>query len=194
MNSYLFLDIDGVLAHHGTPSRGGLFEMDSRNVVHLNRIVEDTRPEIVVTSTWRINHDTDTMRAELTEAGFEHSDLVIGATARIYAGDVPSIQLPESHMRRGVEIIHWLETFAKSPCGMVILDDEASMWVIKDRLVQITQGMFKGGLKAEHVEPAIRLLQTPLTKLPDSAVARLVYDPFVGDGRPTAVHVHRGAR
>ena len=186
MKSYLFLDIDGVLNHSRSPTSRKLFEIDPEPVVQLNRIVESTRPEIVISSTWRINHDTAAMAAKLVEKGFWFPELVVGATASIYGGSVPSIPLPESRMRRGVEIIHWLETHAQLPYGMVILDDETSMWVIGDRLVKTN--MSTGGLKARHVEPAIQMLQTPLTELPDSAVARLVHDPFVDhEGGPQAI-------
>lgn len=189
MKSYLMLDVDGVLNHRRSSTRDGLFTVDPRNVDQLNRLVEDTQPEIVVTSTWRFNHDTETLRELLAAAGFEAPGLVIGQTGCVYSHMVPSIQLPESHFRRGSEIVHWLETFAKPPCGLAILDDDSDMWVLRDRLVRTT---FDHGLTAEHVEPAILLLQTPLTELPDSTVARLIQDPFTGTGGPRATHIHRG--
>jgi hypothetical protein len=191
VKSYLFLDVDGVLNNRKTPAQGGLFGMDLRNVAVLNEIVQDVRPEIVVSSTWRWNHDTDEMRTILLGKGFDYPELVVGATSCIYGSMVPSIQLPENQIRRGVEIVHWLEIYAQPPCGLAILDDETDMWVLRDRLVKTG---FNSGLTAEHVEPAVRLLQTPLTELPDSAVARLVHDPFTGTGGPRAVHIHRGER
>lgn len=185
MKSYLFLDVDGVLNHRDAPHRGKLAWLDPRCILRLSTIVERVDAAIVVSSTWRLRRTVREFRELLGKRGLVSPHRIIGATADISVS-LTGIAL-HSPIQRGVEIVHWLELYADLPCGVAIVDDDADMWVLGDRLVRTD--FCDGGLKDEHVSPLVDLLRTPLEALPSTALGALCgeVDGVVGN-------LHRQAR
>ena len=113
MNPILFLDIDGVLnsvdwaiakrqqeiAEHRPPT-GGVFGIDPAAVVHLQRIVDETNCDIVITSSWRRIHPVHEIRGLLYQAGLLRGD-TIGKTPSLYG------------LKRGHEVDNWISANAK---------------------------------------------------------------------------------
>lgn len=159
----LFLDFDGVLNHHRTPTRhtfpGGCtyLGIDPRNVERLNRICEAV-PEmrIVVSSTWRTSYDAFQLGQVLTEQGFKYPDRIIGATPTWV--DLP--QFRRGPPCRGDEIQAWIDAQpeAERPADeeIAILDDMEEFAHLDARLVRTD--MFDGGISEEHANKVIALL------------------------------------
>ena len=79
MRAAVFLDIDGVLNSAESCKVYGTFErLSPRCVSALQRIIDTTGAKIVVSSTWRLYHGLDGMRAILAEAGLRVD--VVGVT------------------------------------------------------------------------------------------------------------------
>jgi hypothetical protein len=150
----VFLDIDGVLNSREVFERictqmpeirrKGRFEydvaqLDEVMVGRLNRILERTGAEVVLSSTWRKLHLVHEVQAMLECKGF---------TGRILS------QTPVMNTLRGHEIERWLQKNAPS-ASYVILDDDSDMEGCLDRLVQTS---CRTGLQDEHVERAVALL------------------------------------
>lgn len=153
----IFLDIDGVLnsrtfiqatqwdrGDEGLPLTDDRVswerQLDPAAVARLIRIVERTDAKIVVSSSWRHALPVSQIDRILRRMGLPHC--IVGRT-----DDMP-------HGCRGDEIAAWMAT-AQRPCSFVILDDDADMAPVADRLVQTT---FDLGLQDEHVERAVAML------------------------------------
>jgi HAD domain in Swiss Army Knife RNA repair proteins len=156
LNTFLFLDIDGVLNSHeffyaehgprGTTDRSLHRMIDPRAVLHLNAIIEASRALVVVSSSWRQVHAVTRIKNALMHHGFVGE--IIGRTGYRSDGD--------SSNRRGFEIQDWLDANAQDPYRFVILDDSADMGTLLPKLVRTT---WERGLLAEHVAQALKLLE-----------------------------------
>lgn len=97
----IFLDFDGVLnsaRFMETNAQGlqfGHSQIDPEAIERLNRIVEMTGAQIVISSSWRHVWSKNEIVRMMEKRGFRHSDAVIDIT--------PSLQGP-----RGDEIAQWL--------------------------------------------------------------------------------------
>ncbi len=121
MRKIIFLDIDGVLNNHETLAKkyrgSGIMGVDPYRVLLLNRIVEATGAEIVLSSSWR--HGTEeSLKTLKTTIGF------IDITGTCCSGI------------RGVEIHNWLtknvkgfssDGYKKGEHKVAILDDDSDM-------------------------------------------------------------------
>lgn len=107
----LFLDFDGVCNNENTPPGRSLWCLDRDNIAHLNTLVHDSRPSIVVSSTWRFGMDVKEMRERLVEAGFQYPEYVVDHTPRRVDG-------PQD---RAWEIHEWLRH--NETATFVVLDD-----------------------------------------------------------------------
>ena len=148
----LFLDIDGVLNnkditryHKGRPGEYayGVFTgedyFDPRCVQNLNTIIKETGAKIVISSSWRLLFDMETLTDFFVSQKIEGE--IIGYTNR-FSGE------------RGHEIQEWLDRHEEVE-KFVILDDNTDMAHLTDYLVKTT---WESGLEEHHVKEAIRIL------------------------------------
>jgi len=127
-NTYLFLDIDGVLT---TPrqrlysnqdkwdKRFNIYNFDMKAVKVLNEILEETNPIIILSSDWRINYDINTLNDI-----FVHNKVneVITDTTEDFWGDRSlSLYHSELEMYRANEIIAYVHNYQIK--NYVVVDD-----------------------------------------------------------------------
>lgn len=157
----IFLDIDGVLNNKDTYTTSrerkisaaqeleGLsfediierFMIEPHLVEHLNKIVEQTRAKIVVSSTWRKGRSIEQLQSALEYHGFK--------------GEVIS-KTPTLETYRGTEIQKWLDENAElNVINFIIIDDDSDMLHLSDKLVQCR---FVDGLTHREVESSIEAL------------------------------------
>lgn len=147
MRKIIFLDIDGVLNDAACLNKasklGGeakwLAMLSPLLISRLNTLVEKTGAEIVISSTWRLCHSFDRLVELLTRQGLVAS--VIGVTPSLYKS-------------RGDDIQQWL-TDNPEPTTFVILDDDADMWHLSNRLVKTET---RRGLTEEACDVAVEML------------------------------------
>ncbi len=122
--------------------------LDRRAVRRLNRLVEQTGAEVVISSGWRKTFELPGILAILQRTGFRGTRL-LGMTPRKIAGCTRQYEPP-----RGSFIETWL---SKHPqvTGFVILDDRHDMEPFNWHLVQTSN---ENGLLDGHVELAIEKL------------------------------------
>jgi hypothetical protein len=143
----IFLDIDGVLnsgrfMHSNIDAFNeayGVKHLDPMAIARLNKIIEATDAEVVISSTWRILSSVADMRGYLKAAGF--TGVVRGATPRLGT-------------RRGIEIQQWLDDHALID-SMVILDDDSDMGHLMPFLVKTD---WNKGLQDEHIQLVVDML------------------------------------
>ena len=141
----IFLDFDGVLINHAALRTRRLDPQrrpaaDPIAVAALNRIVQATGAEIVVTSTWREEYSPEELRELLTR--WDVTGAVVGKTP-----------LAET---RGEEIQAWLQAHAVE--RFVILDDQSDMRPLQAHLVKTEA---EPGLTQREAEMAIAHLNLP---------------------------------
>lgn len=135
MNKYLFLDIDGVLNHdewfksehyknHQENWKKSMF--DPECVTRVNKILEATGAELIVSSSWRNMSDLENIFAGV---GLPTSFYRTPYADHIYPDLDPIRDLYNDDIRywRGSEIKYWLEHNAESPYTYCILDDDVDM-------------------------------------------------------------------
>ena len=160
----IFLDIDGVLNSEASCARNRAEHPDMlwidnpapEHIKFLNRIIEQTGAEVVISSTWRKGCSGLYMERLLEAYGFRGH--VLGSTPNL--GDY-----------RGNEIQAWINRrnngrdWSMSMNGpdevesFVILDDDSDMLHLKPYLVQTDSQV---GLTGDHAEHAIRILNNDL--------------------------------
>ena len=151
----IFLDIDGVLNCRASKSRcGGFIGIDNDKVKRLRKIVEATNAKIVLTSTWRV-HWERFAKEEQDEAG-NYLDRKLKREG-LHIID----KTDDDWHNRGSGIIQWVGSHNVDK--FIILDDEEFDYVvcgIISRLVKTSYYAEDGGLRDDHVELAIDLLNT----------------------------------
>lgn len=159
MNKYIFLDIDGVLNSKDwfeqNKNNTGYIEINPKKVELLKEIVEQTDAIIILSSTWRElaahgNRPEHEMYTYLTESLKEYGLSI-------------SAQTPYIQDNRPKEIKSWMENNISKGDHYVILDDDYSYEIYKRYglekcLIQTSFYEPDGGLREEHVEKAIRIL------------------------------------
>jgi DNA-binding LacI/PurR family transcriptional regulator len=155
----VFLDMDGVVnsdsyfkkleaAHPNDKGLRAYDDMiDPEAVARLNRILTTTMARVVLSSSWRHAHHHKAVEEMLRGRGF--TGIIIDSTPRTVADEVRHA----SH--RGHEIQAWLDGAAVPIDSFVILDDDADMVHLADRLVHTSYGT---GLLDEHADRAIEML------------------------------------
>ena len=159
MNKYIFLDIDGVLNSMDwfKQNKGvaGHTEINPDKVKMLKEIVDQTDAKIILSSTWRDlaahddrpEHEMYTyLKTSLEEFGLSISD-----------------QTPYIQQNRPQEIKDWLENNTNEGDHYVSLDDDYSyeayrQYGIEECLVKTSFYEPDGGLRKEHVEKAVKIL------------------------------------
>ncbi len=155
----LFLDIDGVLnsvsfmkARYYLGEDNVGHALDPAAVAHLQRVVEVTGCEIVLSSTWRLIHSLADMRGMLIAAGMRHPVPLIDKT--------PCLDRRQGRIEinpgRGKEVQAWLDRvgFEGKFC---CIDDDAD-FLPHQNLVR-TDHMV--GMTAAHADRCIELLGEP---------------------------------
>lgn len=150
MKKLIFLDIDGVLNSQQwfiekcpTSLRD---HIDPKKVKLLAEIIKDTDAEIVISSTWRVEHYSLILEI-LKSMNFDTSK-IIGKTPLSNTG------------HRGTEIQAWISEFVKEEFTFVIIDDSSDM--LETQLSNFVRTSFydDGGLQEVHVLNAIKILNT----------------------------------
>jgi hypothetical protein len=130
MNKYLFLDIDGVLnsVRYMTATTDAILKAETKDdqalswldpeaIALVNRIVNETGCEVILSSSWRIVHRMSEVTEYLAKKG----------AAFTLSGRTPHGVVTEDGntcWHRGAEIRYWLEANAKHPFVFAILDDD----------------------------------------------------------------------
>lgn len=152
----IFLDFDGVLNSEvffkASGNRYLPETLDRAAVTRLNAMIARTGAKVVVSSTWRLGYSLEQLRDILGRHGFAGE--VIGVTPEIRGVDEDGISVTRPSAR-GLEIQRWIDDQPAPPETLVILDDEADMEHLGNRLIR-TQ--FDTGLRDDHVETAVALL------------------------------------
>jgi len=144
----LFLDIDGVLnsaewfakMQADALSRRPISHMiDDGCVDRLNRLLDASGADVVVSSSWRLVHTLAEIRSALKSKGF---------TGRIIA------KTPSYRGSRGSEIQAWLTAHERDAEDIVILDDDSDMGHLASSHVCTSWGV---GLTDADVSRALAL-------------------------------------
>ena len=121
----LFLDVDGVLnrASFQPDDATGLRSwIEPEPAGRLDAVLARTGAHVVMSSSWRLDHSLDELRAELAAAGIAAT--VIGATPAL--DDQP----------RWREIEAWMVAHQLAREAIVILDDARDMGALGERFVR----------------------------------------------------------
>jgi hypothetical protein len=97
-------------------SQGLMQILDPAGIWMLNRLIEDTDVEIVLSSTWRLHYGKSEMTAILKNAGMHN----------VPWHQVWKTPRKDRHIR-GEEIKEWFEGHAPDKQNYVILDDDSDM-------------------------------------------------------------------
>lgn len=190
----IFLDFDGVLNHQEWYKRRIHLkddeeyeypncEFDPNSIYELNRIIERTRADVVVSSTWRIGKRPIDLQRMLENVGFIGK--IIDVTPRFFAkgfhGEDDENVLGYT-TPRGCEIDWWLKEKGKFQrinwCvekqkeylekslvkNYVILDDDSDM-LYNQREHYVKCNAYGNGLDWKTADRAIEILNTPITEL-----------------------------
>jgi hypothetical protein len=144
----IFLDVDGVIINRAS-CRKGFGIVDPICVSRLNGLIEKSGAELVVSSCWRMGNVHNVSLRELVNEKWGIKGIVLDKTPRLPSdvrGDEIKDWLDQRHQRRGD-----IESF-------VILDDDADMADLLDRLVQTS---FEHGLTDIDVLQALEILKIP---------------------------------
>lgn len=144
----IFLDFDGVINSTTFMMRidghKGHEKISEEMVGRVNRIIEETGAEVVVSSTWRKLHDLDELQKFLDKNGF--------------VGELMDKTPPNFGMTERGDIIQlWLDEhpFVEE---FVVIDDDTDMTAIPDENFINTDTTV--GITNEHVEEAIDILSS----------------------------------
>jgi len=135
------------------------WEFDPKAVDVLNKIIEQTQADIVVSSTWR---SMPSIKEILAYAGVKGN--VVGITPRLWWNDIEA-NMPFNDrapsLPRGLEIEAYLyhthpEYSVREQVRYVILDDDSDMlYRQKDKFIHTS---WWHGLTTEHIEIAVNIL------------------------------------
>ena len=148
----VFLDIDGVLNCSDSKSTcQGLIGIDDKKVKLLSEIVYNTKSKIILISSWKIHwesfykEDQDDIGNYL-DRKLKHQRLYITDKTRHYGSE------------RGREISEFLQNIQVEQ--WIVLDDEIFKDYEKFNILPhlVKTDFYNGGLKQEHVEIAINML------------------------------------
>lgn len=159
MSKYIFLDIDGVLNSMDWFEQNkyakGYTEINPDKVKMLKEIVDHTDAKIILSSTWRDLAARDDEPEHEMYTYLKHSLEKFGLSI--------SDQTPYIQQNRPQEIKAWLENNANESDYYVSLDDDYSyeayeQYGLEEHLVKTSFYESNGGLRKEHVEKAIKIL------------------------------------
>ena len=147
----IFLDIDGVmnsrrnairLSDQGKPDPI-MRQFDPEAIQCLNRILEETDAQIVISSIWRLHWSLDPLRHHFRRQGVSNPGRIIDETPKVWS------------RHRGREIELWLKDHE---CDQfVIIDDGSNLEPFMDHLVKTE---FDNGMTTTEAEEVIRRFNT----------------------------------
>lgn len=136
----LFLDIDGVLNCGATFEGKHRCDVIDRDMVQeINRVIQATDCNVVISSSWRLAWPMGELKARLRQEGM--IDRVIDKTPML--------------RRRDDEILAWLKEHPEVTRFAVVDDDSFDLTAVADRLAHTS---FETGLLAKHADRLIELL------------------------------------
>ncbi len=159
MRKIIFLDIDGVLnsfefqfGKHSKWSSNKRSQIDPNAVNLLNKLINSTNADVVLSSTWRILH-YDILQEILNEMGCIAN--IIDKTPQTHFK-----AKKYKHCQRGMQIQEWInkneEVFSvKNGDRFIILDDSTDMGHLTSYLIKTSSLV---GLTDKDVEKAIAVL------------------------------------
>lgn len=161
MNTYLFLDMDGVM--NSTQSTRRSWRLNDRKTVflgfdhicpiaanNLDWLLESfPKLKIVISSTWRLHHDVHEWE-RMVDVCPSIVDRVIGATPHLRPEKLSAPRPPRGH-----EIHKWLESNDKLDARYVIFDDDKDMDKVEDKFIWVDSNL---GLTYYHIEEAAKRL------------------------------------
>ena len=142
----IFLDIDGVIATDD--GKTDFDRLQSSAIRKLNRLIDDTHAQIVISSTWRKYYSLLQLIKMLRLKGFNHSRNIIGSTPVLKGFN------NGTYIERGEEIAKWLEL---TPVEQYVILDDDIVLNHDDHFVQVIDG-WKTGIQDEHIETAKKIL------------------------------------
>jgi hypothetical protein len=157
----LFLDMDGVInsdrwIRETKPPFTTIGMIDEVAVALLAEIVLATNAQIVVSSSWRVGHSLQDLRALLALKGLPESVEFIGATP------VLTPRKMSMTVARGEEITAWLDGQSSRPRRYVVIDDDArAIGSRREHHEHFVRTNPEHGLTRADVERAIRILTPP---------------------------------
>ena len=159
----LFLDIDGVMSGTSLEMNWAYDSRTGREIVgkwgicripveNLNRIIETTQAQIVLSSMWRLGGGLENTRVNMVRHGFRYPETIIAGT--------PDLRVPCGDHRgpREDEISKWLTDAGKWDSSFAILEDEHDLGILKDHCVYTDPAL---GLTTEDADHVIAILQQP---------------------------------
>jgi len=152
----IFLDMDGVIstARAHKARAGDIWPdrwIDAEAVANLNDLCARSGAIVVVSSTWRLNHDGGEFLTILNRNGFTGTIHDDWRTKSLITA-VPGSSLVAATMR-GEEVLEWLSRHPEVT-RHVILDDDSDF--LPDQ--PLIKTPFETGLSVGHVEVALALL------------------------------------
>ena len=154
----IFLDVDGVLNSAETTIRYcGFVGIDDEKVAKLQRIVEATDAQIVLSSSWK--HDWEPLDKDKQNKYGDYLDQKL----KKYLLSAVDKTSEENSKCRGEGIIEWVGTHGVD--SFIILDDE---WFdfkelgLQSRVIKTECYDENGGLTDDHAELAIELLNSEI--------------------------------
>lgn len=143
----LFLDVDGVLNRCGVSGQG----LETALVAHLRRIIEESDPIIVVSSTWRNTpHQLDRLRLLFHSLGARYGGCTPHLVEELPSGIVAAKQRCE-------EILAWLDEAGHPPHFVILDDDDREMGALIPYLIKTESHV---GLTDEIADKVIASLKT----------------------------------
>lgn len=166
---YMFLDFDGVLTTSGTYKRwrkagGDLIRnrhfklellFDPHCVEYAQQLCDMVGAEVVLSTSWRTEHDLDDLKALLRQVGFTAP--VIDKTPEVYPKKM------SQHIIRGDEIAKWIEDYETQfridipKEEIIILEDAEDVSPYKDRQVRTSFSGTRAGFQKKHLHVGLRL-------------------------------------
>jgi hypothetical protein len=189
----IFLDIDGVLNHEkwyrkrhqeikmdDVVSHYPFYEFDPESINQLNRIIDETGANVVISSTWRHGRTIEQLQEILEKVGFR--GVIIDKTPSFYIKGVDENGEKFSYtVPRGCEIDSWLESKGKFRRvnwsrdlqieyleeslvkNYVILDDDSDMLLTQKEHFVKTLSM--DGLTKEKADECVNILNKTIMDL-----------------------------
>lgn len=201
----LFLDIDGVLNHHPwfhseerrkadeaarALWKGSLddpewrlahsrAQLDPACVARLNVLVEATRCEVVVSSTWRMGKSPELLEELLRDRGFKHPIL---DTTPVLSDRHHTGKRNETH--RGMEIECWLRQNRPDERHIAIVDDDGDFGRLRSWWVRTSST--GGGLTTRKIGKldATLLRPCPVLDTPNPLWTPEAMEALYGPARP----------
>lgn len=168
----IFLDVDGVLTHEDYLN-GVEEDLDREKITLLKQIVEQTNAKIVLSSTWRKCNKTllrtkrnpyKILEKLLKEQELEIYDCTPVLQEIQKINNITTNKIVKINHKRAKEILLWIER--NNPESYVILDDNTHDFIEYNLdKYQIQTNYYDNGLKQEHVNKAIEILNKTNNKI-----------------------------